>query len=140
MSSGDVVGQIVNAIRQEDAEAFGRLFADNAVMHHPLAPVPLRGRSAIRDGEQALFDAFSDVDIKVKSKLNEGQHYAVEVFLSATNTGSIDLGNGRVVPPTGNRIEVPSAWFFDLGADGLVVAERDYFDTATLMSQLGLES
>lgn len=140
MSNRDVVDQIVNAIRQRDAEAFARLFADNAVMHHPLSPVPLRGRSAIRDGEQALFDAFSDVDIKVTSKLSEGQRYAVEVVLSATNTGSIDLGNGRLVPPTEHRIEMPSAWFYDFGEDGLVLAERDYFDTATLMSQLGLES
>ena len=62
----------------------------------------------------------------------------VEVVLRATNTGELDLGQGGVVAATGRRIEVPAAWLFEFGPDGRVAAERDYFDTAALIAQLGL--
>jgi steroid delta-isomerase-like uncharacterized protein len=132
------VEQIVDAIRREDAEAYAELFAEDAVLEHPLAARPLKGRALIREGERALFDAFSDVDVELRSFVSEGPRVAVEVVLRATNTGSIDLGDGEPVQPTGRRIEVPAAWIFEFGTDGLVRAERDYFDTAALMAQLGL--
>ena len=138
MTNRDIAEQVVHAIRREDAEAYAKLFAEDAILEHPLAAGPLQGRALIRDGEQAIFDAFSDVDVELRSFVSEGSRVAVEVVLRATNTGSIDLGDGEPIQPTGRRIEVPAAWIFEFGPDGLVSAERDYFDTAALMSQLGL--
>src|SRR5688500_9887433 len=106
MSERDVVNQIVDAIRRRDAGAYAAAFAEDAVLEHPLAPAPLRGRAVIREGEQALFDAFSDIDIEVKSVTTEGARVVVEVTLGATNTGPIDLGDGEAVAATGQRIQV----------------------------------
>ena len=138
MTHRDAVEQIVDAIRREDAGAYAAFFAEDAVLEHPLATEPLQGRALIRDGEQALFDAFSDVEVELRSIANEGSRVAAEVVLRATNTGSIDFGVGEPVQATGRRIAVPAVWIFEFGPDGLVSAERDYFDTAALISQLGL--
>jgi steroid delta-isomerase-like uncharacterized protein len=138
MNHQKLVEQIFDAIRREDAEAYSKLFAEDAVLEHPLAARPLQGRAVIREGEQALFDAFSDVDVEVRTFTSEGPRVAVEVVLRAINTGSMDFGDGEPVQPTGRRIEVPAAWIFEFGPESLVTAERDYFDAAAMMSQLGL--
>lgn len=140
VSHRQAVDQIINAIRHSDADGYARLFAEEAVLEHPLLPEPLNGRAAIREGEQALFDSFSDVEVELRLVAGDENSVVAEVVLRATNTGPIDLGEGEPVPATGRRIEVPAVWIFDFGPDGLVTAERDYFDTASMMAQLGLGS
>lgn len=136
MSYRQAVDDVINAIRRADADAYAELFADEAVLEHPLAPEPLRGRAAIRESERALFDSFSDVEVDLKSVTSDETQVVAEVVLRATNTGPIDLGEAEPLPATGHRIEVAAAWVFEFGPDGLVTAERDYFDTAAMMAQL----
>jgi steroid delta-isomerase-like uncharacterized protein len=132
-----VVERMVEAITNEDIDAYGRLYANEAVMYEPLLSEPARGKREIMQGEAALFAAFSDVTIEVTNHLSSGRVVMAEVVLSATNDGPLDLGGGEV-PPTGRRIEIPMAWAFDLNNEGLIVEERDYFDTAHIMEQLGM--
>lgn len=61
---------------------------------------------------------------------------AMEVVLRAINTGALDLGD-EPVPATGRTVEVPAVWWCEV-EDGVIAAERDYFDTTALMAQLGL--
>ncbi|MDQ3986003.1 MAG: ester cyclase [Actinomycetota bacterium] len=133
-----VVERLIEAITSEDIDAFGKLYAIDAVMYEPLLPEPARGKTEIVQGEAALFDAFSDVTIDIKNQLASGPAVMAEVVLSATNDGPLDLGTGQV-PPTGRRIEVPMAWAIDLNEGGLIVEERDYFDTGQILQQLGLD-
>lgn len=139
MNPRDLVQRMLDAIQRTDIESFVQLYAEDAVMHHPLSPVPLEGRAAIRESEQAIFDAFSDVEVEIVTLLTDERSAVIEVVLRATNTGPIEMGPGELLPATGRRIELPAAWFYEYDADGLVTAERDYFDTATLMAQLGVE-
>jgi steroid delta-isomerase-like uncharacterized protein len=133
-----VIERLVDAIRNEDIDAFGMLYANDAVMFEPLLPRPARGKSEIMEGEAALFRAFSDISLEVKNAIRSGELEIAEVVLSATNDGPLDLGV-REVPPTGRRIEVPMVWSLDLNEEGLVTEERDYFDTARVIEQLGLD-
>ena len=132
-----VVESLVEAITNEDIDAFGSLYAEDAVLYEPLLPEPARGRNQIVEGESALFRAFSDISIAVRKAIESGALAIAEVVLNATNDGPLDVGAGEV-PPTGRRIEVPMVWSLDLDGDGLVAEERDYFDTARIMQQLGL--
>jgi steroid delta-isomerase-like uncharacterized protein len=138
VSTHAVVKKLVDAIELGDAESYVQLFAEDAIQRHPLAEQPLHGREAIRQGEQALFDAFSDVGVEVRSVVGNGLRVLVEVVLRGTNTGPLDLGGAEPMPATGRRIELPAVWAFDFSSDGLVTEERDYFDTALIMSQLGV--
>jgi steroid delta-isomerase-like uncharacterized protein len=138
MSQRAVIDRIVDTIQRAAAEEYAQLFAKDAVLEHPLTPEPLRGRAIIQEGEQALFDAFSDIDIEVRSTTSEERRIVAEVVLRATNTGSLDLGDGEPIPATGRRIEVPAIWIFEFDPAGLVEAERDYFDTNAMLVQLGL--
>lgn len=132
------VRRFVAAIEQRDADAYAALFAEDAIAHHPLAPDPLRGRDQIRASEQALYDAFSDVRVELRSLLSSQDSCALEVVLRATNTGPLDIGDQQPVPATGRTVELPAVWWCEIRDDGLIATERDYFDTTTLMAQLGL--
>jgi steroid delta-isomerase-like uncharacterized protein len=119
------VEAVVQALETQDADALVELYADEAVLHHPLSPEPLRGRAAIRASEQELIDAFSGVSVDIIRVLAEGDDVAAEVVVRATHR------------ETGRRIEMPSVWLFALGADGKIVEERDYLDTASFLRQVG---
>lgn len=134
----EIADKLVAAIERRDAEALADLCADDAVVHHPLSPDPIRGKAAIAASEQALFDAFSDIDVDVLRVVTEADDVAIEVVLRATNTGPLEVGADDRLPPTGRRIELPSVWFLRLGGDGRIVEERDYLDTASFFRQLGL--
>lgn len=139
MSQHDSVQRAIDAIRRRDADAYAEVFAENATLQSPLSPAPLEGRAAIRESEQGLFDAFSDVEVEVVRLLSNERNAAAEVVLRATNTGPIHLGSGEPIPATGRRVELPSVWLFDFDSDGRITAERDYFDTAAFMALLGLD-
>ena len=137
MAGGKIVERLARSIEHRDVRAFADLYAPDAVLYHPLSAEPIRGLDLIEAGEQALFDAFSDIEVEVRRVVADGSHVAAEVVLRARNSGSLDVG-GQRLPPSGRRIEVPSAWFFQLGPDGRIVEEHDYFDTAAFASQLGI--
>ena len=138
MNPAEVMRRLADAVQRRDADALAALYAEDAVLCHPLAPMPLVGRQAIRESEQALFDAFSDIEVEVKTLLADDRCCGAELVIRATNSGPIDLGSDEPVPASGRHVELPSAWFLELGPDGLVVAERDYLDTAMFLRQLGL--
>lgn len=138
MDARSFVDEFVAAIRSEDADRYASLYAEDTVMIEPLLGEPLRGQDAIRTGEAALFDAFGEVDPDVTSIVSDGRRIAVEVVMRAVNDGPLALGNGEPLPATGRRVEIPTGWFFELNEQGKIVSERDYFDTAVILRQLGV--
>jgi hypothetical protein len=57
-----------------------------------LSPKPVAGKAAIVASEQALFDAFSEIEVEVLGVIAQGDDIALEVVLRATNTGPLDVG------------------------------------------------
>lgn len=134
-----VVDALIDTIERGDLDGMAALYGPDAVQHHPLADGPVRGRDAIRESEAALFAMFSDVTIGRRTVArDEGVTFIVELVLGATNTGSLDVGGPDLLPATGRRVELPATWVIEIGSDGLIAEERDYFDTATLFRQLDL--
>jgi steroid delta-isomerase-like uncharacterized protein len=134
----EAVHELARAIERRDPAALSELFADDAVLRHPLSPEPIAGKAAIVASEQALFDAFSEIEVEVVRVIGEADDVAVEVVVRATNTGPLDAGGEQPLPPTGRRIELPSVWLLRFDSDGRIVEERDYLDTASFFRQLGL--
>lgn len=126
---------MADAVERRDAEAMAALYAEDATVPHPLYPEPARGRDAIRGNQQELFNAITDVEVQIRSILTGESTCAAEVVIEATHSGALEVG-GNKFAATGGRIEVEEVWVFDLDRDGLIVEERDYLDTAALLTQL----
>jgi steroid delta-isomerase-like uncharacterized protein len=138
VNGSELIRRLIEAIAARDISGYGALYAEDAVLEEPLFGEPLRGRASIAESEAALFAAFSEIEIRIVATFGDGRRAAAELVLAATNTGPLDLGVGESVPATRRRIEVPMAIFIEAGPNGLVARERDYFDTATVLRQLGL--
>jgi steroid delta-isomerase-like uncharacterized protein len=136
MDNANVVRQMADAVQRRDADAMAALYTQDATVHHPLYPEPARGRDVIRASQEPLFKAITDVDVQVRSILTGENTCAAEVIIKATQIGALDFG-AKTIAATGRRIEVHEVWAFDLDPNGLIVEERDYFDTAALLAQLG---
>ncbi len=82
--------------------------------------------------------AFVDEFVAAIRAVSDGSTIAVEVVMRAVDDGPLELGNGEALPATGRRVEIPTAWFLELNEHGKIVRERDYFDTAAMLRQLGV--
>lgn len=90
------------------------------------------GRTAIQQTYAATFSAFPDLRITTQDVLVEGQRIAITARMQGTNTGA-----QAAAPATGKAIDVPITAVMDVNAAGLIVNQRNYFDQATIMTQIG---
>jgi steroid delta-isomerase-like uncharacterized protein len=81
--------------------------------------------------QSALISGFPDLEYRMDRLTVSGETVVVECTLSGTHQG-VFAG----VAPTNRRIELPAAFCVEI-ADGKLKECRSYFDTLTLMEQLG---
>lgn len=133
----ETVNTWVDATNRHDSRAAAALYAQDCVVHDPFYPEPLRGRAAAEKDSADFFRAFPDVRVEVISLVEKGGLGAAEFRMTGTNTGPLATPMGEI-PATRKAIDVRGAGFVRLNAEGLVVEERRYYDTGTMMQQLGL--
>jgi steroid delta-isomerase-like uncharacterized protein len=137
MSGRDIAREIADAFNRRDADAIAEHYAEDAVVHDPQYPEPLRGREAIRQDMDAWFRSFPDVHGKVQSVLGDDDRYAFEFAMTGTHQGPLATPSGEF-PPTGRRIESAVGLFGRVNGDDKIVEERRYYDQAALAEQLGM--
>lgn len=81
---------------------------------------------------QTYAAAFPDVKLEIKSIHVAGSTAAVEFVARGTHQGDL-MG----IAPTGRKIEMPVCTVLDI-RDGKIGAEREYYDVAHMMQQLGV--
>jgi steroid delta-isomerase-like uncharacterized protein len=124
-----------------DPERVASLYADDCVYEDvPLGAVS-RGRRELATLGRSFplcglggrpQDAFPDFGIELTGGFVAGDRAAMEWVMSGTHA------RGRPgVPATGRRFRVRGATMLEL-RDGRVTRNTDYWDTATLLTQLGL--
>lgn len=80
--------------------------------------------------------AMPDAQIHLKTVVAEGDMVVTEHVGGGPHTGPLNTPAG-VIPPTGRTIELTFAEVFEM-RDGKIKVMRAYWDTGTLMRQLGL--
>ena len=108
-----------------------------ATFDHPRYEIVPTGE--VHDGEEAVARYFEETRAAFPDQRNEtialyhcDEGVIVEFWLRGTHEGEL-----RGIPPTGRSFEVRTVAFFLFDQDRLV-CERVYFDTATILAQLGL--
>jgi steroid delta-isomerase-like uncharacterized protein len=121
--------------RKGDIEGFVGLYADDAVFIVPGAR--FEGKDQIRGYWAALWSAFPDGVSEIGRYAETGDFFFAEMVSRGTNTGELGLPDGTTIPPTGKATEIP-AMLFARVRDGKLVEQSVYFDSLTMMGQLGL--
>ena len=135
----DAAREYATVTAAHDIEKLMKLYAPDAVVNDPLYPEPLRGHGAIRQDAADFFRAFPDISFKFTDVFQKNERTGATKFqISGTNTGPLTFPTGQVVPPTGKRINVVGVALVTLDDSGLIKEELRYYDTATVLRQLGL--
>lgn len=98
-------------------------------------------RRKVQGADQALSlwkgwaAAFPDSKASFDNALASGETVVLEVTWRGTHTGPLQTPRGPLAP-TGRRIEVRACMAIELAGDRVRV-QRQYFDMATMMEQLG---
>jgi steroid delta-isomerase-like uncharacterized protein len=98
----------------------------------------LRGPEGSRQYNAMWDTAFPDGMVTVDRVIAQGDHVAVEFTGRGTHTGTLTTPAGDI-PATGRSVTLQ---FLDVleFADGKVASQRTYFDTGSLMAQLGISA
>jgi steroid delta-isomerase-like uncharacterized protein len=101
-----------------------------------------QGRAASKDMIAkgfAMFDkALPDLREELIGIVADGDRVACQVIETATFTGPMELPSG-VIAPTNRSYKLPVASFFRVNAQGLIVEQRTYWDTADWERQIGID-
>lgn len=81
-------------------------------------------------------EALPDSRASFESTFVDGETVVVQLTWGGTHTGPLQSPEGEI-PPTGKEIDLPSCQVIRV-QDGKAVSMRQYFDMATLLSQLGV--
>ncbi len=120
-----------------DAAAGLSLWSEDGSFWDNTMAEPIRGRKAMEEVVSGWLRAFPDSSSEIVNVFGAGDQLAVEWLVRATHTCPLAGPQGEI-PPTGRRVEYRVCSISRLNADGLIVEERDYFDSAGMMRQLGL--
>jgi steroid delta-isomerase-like uncharacterized protein len=135
----DLHRRFSDAINRHDADDFVALYAENAVVHDPSYPQPLRGRDEIRRDIETMFRGFPDLRSSVNSHVDSEGMIAFEGTFEGTHDGPLAVGDTEI-PPTGRTVRFTGAGFYRLDDGGRVVEERRHYDLAGIPTQVGADA
>lgn len=115
-----------------DAAALAAFHAEDAVGDSPMQG-RLEGRARIHGVYEAWLRAFPDLTFTSLDLVIDD--FKVAQFFSIRATQAAPFGG---IPSTGRRIDFNGAWLYTLARNGLIIADRRFYDVTTLLMQLGM--
>lgn len=122
---------------QHDARAAVQLYAEDATLVDNSTGKKLQGRKAIEEWYSVWLRAFPDVTLEFYNVLGSGDRMAAEWISRGTHTGALKTQEGEI-PATGKRVELRGCFIARLTHEGLYAEDSTYFDSASMLQQLGL--
>jgi steroid delta-isomerase-like uncharacterized protein len=135
-TAADITRRIFQAYNDRDLD--GMLASVNPDVRITLPGGQLiSGKEEMSAHEQQEWEGFPDARVEVRQVIDQGSMAVAEYMWAATNTGPLNLPDGSTLPATGKRIELPCVTVVEIN-DGLVAAERSYWNQMEAFQQMGL--
>lgn len=132
-----VIGrQFFQSWNERDFDTLSSLFTQDAEIADVPGGLTLNGPDGARHEAERWASAFPDGKVEVANTTADSSGVVVEGILRGTNTGALQSPAGEI-PATNRSVEMPFVIAWDV-TDGRVTGQRGYYDSATLMRQLGL--
>jgi steroid delta-isomerase-like uncharacterized protein len=117
-----------------DPEHLIAIYAEDAHFEEVvLSGAAIQGRDELRAYAETVYAAFSDFTATPVSGFASGNRAVVEWRLTGAYTGQF----GPLPPGTGQQVDVRVATVLELADDGLIKRDSEYWDFATVLTQLG---
>ena len=135
MSIDTALQQYFAAWNSHRPEAVPAALTDGGTYEDPTTGGPLTG-DALTASVAGVLAGFPDVHFEIDSVATNGDTASAQWRMQGTNTGPLPGG-----PATGGTLDLPGADFFTYdGEADKVSSVVGYFDTATMLGQLGLQA
>ncbi len=131
------VDAMIEAFNAHDLDRFIGFRAESITFSSPDSPGPLKGREAVRERFQGLFDAFPDIRVEKKRALGQGDWVSPELTVTGTHQGPLPGPGGEAIPATNKPVRFANCIVLKFEG-GEVTEEREYWDQLGFMAQLGL--
>ncbi len=126
-----IVHELSAMWNSKDVDRIERLFAPDAVHEDTTSGAKLSGAPAIRELFSSTWKAIPDVHTDVTRVISQDEWAAWEWTMTATQTG--DFPN---LPATGHSFSIVGVSVIQI-RDGKVLSQRDYYDQASFLRQVG---
>ena len=133
---GDAVAAMYRALSEREFEAAAEHVAEGIVVSCMPTGDVYCGRSGFLEYVRGWGAAIPDSRFERLELSGTGERVVVEYLLEGTHTGPLVTPRGHI-PPTGMELQEHFCDVVDVSG-GRIVQLRSYFDTATLLRQLGL--
>jgi len=135
MSIDTALEQYFDAWNSHRAELVPVALTDGGTYEDPTTGGPISG-DALTTSVAGVHAAFPDVHFEIVSRATTGDTATAQWRMQGTNTGPLPGG-----PATGGTLDLPGADFFTYDAEADKLSSVvGYFDTATMLGQLGLQA
>ena len=138
MTPEETVRSYWRAWSDHDLDRLLALLADAFVSRSSLSQGRPADKDMIARGFKMFMKALPDLREELISVVAEGDSVACQIVETATFTGPMELPGGTVAP-TNRAYTLAVGSFFRLDADGLLVEQRTYWDTASWAEQIGID-
>ena len=132
MADERLLAEMIAAWNAHDLDRVLALYSDDPAYEEVTLGEVHRGRAAVRAFFAGGFAAFPDLRFELLSAFVAGERAAAEWTMSGTHDGDF-----TGLPATHKPFAVRGASVFELAGDTLH-RQRDYWDLATLLTQLGV--
>jgi steroid delta-isomerase-like uncharacterized protein len=134
LDNAAIVREMYSAWNQKDMDRL----ASFATADARVTSVPSDTKLGFREDAEVWASAFPDGEIQVLNLVAQGDYVIAECVGRGTHTGAL-RGPAGDIPATGRRLELP---FVDCHKfrNGKITETRLYFDTGSMMAQLGLSA
>lgn len=127
----------INAFNKGDWELLRGILASDAYYQEFGTERKVDGPEKIVELFRGWKQAFPDAAGTVTSSFASGNEAAIEVVWKGTHTGSLTTAEGTI-PASGKAMETPGAVFYSFDGNK-IKSMRQYFDSLTLMKQIGVQ-
>jgi steroid delta-isomerase-like uncharacterized protein len=133
----EIASEQIEAFNNGNWEQLRGLLASDSRYHELGTERKVEGPEQIVELFKGWKTAFPDAVGRVTSSVASGNSAALEVTWTGTHTGPLATAAGTL-PASGKRQETPAAVFYAFEG-GKIKASRHYFDSLTLLKQIGAQ-
>jgi steroid delta-isomerase-like uncharacterized protein len=134
LDNAAVAREVIDAFNKKDLDRLASCASADA----KVTLVPFGTKLGFREDAENWARAFPDGELEVTSLVGQGDTVICELTARGTHQGALKAPTGDI-PATGRRVEMGCVQSFRL-RNGKIVESRVYFDTATMLAQLGLSA
>jgi steroid delta-isomerase-like uncharacterized protein len=136
MDNNSIVRTFFDAINAQDPDSAAELVTNDSEFTELPTGRIYRGPDGVRENFQFWFGAFPDGKVEIRNLIGAGDTVVVEYIGRGTNTGPMQTEQGEM-PPTGKSVQLEFCDVVEVKG-GKIARGRSYFDSGSMMRQLGL--